>query len=81
MFQEDEVGYLAGVLAGGMTKTGTVCTVSGMEIPPVVRYVTGYPERRQVDQAGRQDPQRLHPILHRSGQGQGNRPEHDRPGL
>ncbi len=36
MFQEDEVGFLAGVLAGGMTKTGTVCTVSGMEIPPVV---------------------------------------------
>jgi len=42
MFQEDQVGYLAGVLAGGMTKTNTVCTVSGMEIPPVVRYVTGY---------------------------------------
>ncbi len=42
MFQEDQVGYLAGVLAGGMTKTGTVCTVSGMEIPPVVRYVVGF---------------------------------------
>ena len=28
MFQEDEVGYLAGVLAAGMTKTGTVCSVS-----------------------------------------------------
>jgi len=42
MFQEDQVGFLAGVLAGGMTKTGTVCTVSGMEIPPVVRYVTGF---------------------------------------
>ena len=42
LFQEDEVGFLAGVVAGGMTKTGTVCTVSGMEIPPVVRYVVGY---------------------------------------
>jgi basic membrane protein A len=42
LFQEDQVGYLAGVLAGGMSKTGTVCTVSGMEIPPVVRYVVGY---------------------------------------
>lgn len=42
MFQEDEVGFLAGVLAAGMTKTGTICTVSGMEIPPVVRYVVGY---------------------------------------
>jgi basic membrane protein A len=42
MFQEDQVGYLAGVLAAGMSKTGTVCTVSGMEIPPVVRFVTGF---------------------------------------
>jgi basic membrane protein A len=42
MFQEDQVGFLAGVLAGGMTKTGTVCSVSGMEIPPVVRFVVGY---------------------------------------
>ncbi len=42
MFQEDQVGFLAGVVAGGMTKTGTVCTVSGMEIPPVVRYVVGF---------------------------------------
>jgi basic membrane protein A and related proteins len=42
MFQEDEVGFLAGVLAAGMSKTGTICTVSGMEIPPVVRYVVGY---------------------------------------
>jgi basic membrane protein A len=42
MFQEDQVGFLAGVLAAGMTKTGTVCTVSGMEIPPVVRFVVGY---------------------------------------
>jgi basic membrane protein A len=42
MFQEDEVGFLAGVVAAGISKSGTVCTVSGMEIPPVVRYVTGY---------------------------------------
>jgi basic membrane protein A len=42
MFQEDEVGCLAGVLAAGMTKTGTICSVSGMEIPPVVRFVVGY---------------------------------------
>jgi basic membrane protein A len=42
LFQEDEVGFLAGVLAAGMTKTGTICTVSGMEIPPVIKYVVGY---------------------------------------
>jgi basic membrane protein A len=42
MFAEDEVGYLAGVLAGCMTQTGTIATVSGMEIPPVVKFVVGY---------------------------------------
>jgi basic membrane protein A len=42
MFAEDEVGYLAGVLAGCLTQTGTIATVSGMEIPPVVRFVTGF---------------------------------------
>jgi basic membrane protein A len=42
MFAEDEVGYLAGVLAGCMSDTGVIGTVSGMEIPPVVRYVVGY---------------------------------------
>ena len=42
MFQEDQVGFLAGVLAAGMSKTGTVCTVSGMQIPPVERYVIGF---------------------------------------
>ena len=42
MFQEDEVGFLAGVVAGGMTESNVVCTVSGMEIPPVVRFVVGF---------------------------------------
>ncbi|MFZ0547124.1 MAG: BMP family ABC transporter substrate-binding protein [Candidatus Promineifilaceae bacterium] len=42
MFAEDQVGYLAGVLAGCMSDSGVVGTVSGMEIPPVVRYVTGF---------------------------------------
>jgi basic membrane protein A len=42
MFAEDEVAYLAGVLAGCMTSTGTVAVVAGQEIPPVVRLVTGF---------------------------------------
>jgi basic membrane protein A len=42
MFQEDQVGYLAGVLAAGMSKSGVVCSVAGMEIPPVQRFVIGY---------------------------------------
>jgi basic membrane protein A len=42
MFAEDEVAYLAGVLAACVSETGTVATVAGMEIPPVVRFVTGF---------------------------------------
>ncbi len=42
MFQEDQAGFLAGVVAAGISKTGVICSVSGMEIPPVVRFVTGY---------------------------------------
>lgn len=42
MFAEDEVAYLAGTLAACMSKTDTIATVAGMEIPPVVRFVTGF---------------------------------------
>ncbi len=42
MFAEDEVGYLAGTLAGCMSESGVIGSVSGMEIPPVVKFVTGY---------------------------------------
>jgi len=42
MFAEDEVGYLAGVLAGCMSQTGAIASIAGMEIPPVVRFVTGF---------------------------------------
>ncbi|HEY9618794.1 MAG TPA: BMP family ABC transporter substrate-binding protein [Crinalium sp.] len=42
MFAEDQAGYLAGTLAACVSETGTIATVSGMEIPPVVRYVKGF---------------------------------------
>jgi len=42
MFAEDEVAYLAGVLAACMSKTGTIASVAGMDIPPVVRFVNGF---------------------------------------
>jgi basic membrane protein A len=42
MFQEDEAAYPAGVLAACMSKSGTIATVSGMEIPPVVKFVVGF---------------------------------------
>lgn len=44
MFAEDEVAYLAGVLAGCMTQTGVIASVAGVEIPPVMRFVNGYQE-------------------------------------
>jgi basic membrane lipoprotein Med (substrate-binding protein (PBP1-ABC) superfamily) len=42
MFAEDQAGYLAGTLAGCMTETNVIGSVSGMEIPPVVKFVVGY---------------------------------------
>jgi basic membrane protein A and related proteins len=42
VFKEQEAGYLAGYLAGKMTKTGTVSTVGGQKIPPVDHYIAGF---------------------------------------
>ncbi len=41
-FAADEVGYLAGVLAGKLTTSNVVGAVAGMSIPPVDLFVTGY---------------------------------------
>ncbi len=42
VFAEDQSGFLAGALAGQMTKSKVVGIVCGMEIPPVVRFRKGY---------------------------------------
>jgi len=42
VFREDQAGYMAGVLAGQMTKSKTVGIVAGMEIPPVKKFRNGY---------------------------------------
>ena len=42
MFAEDEIGYLAGVLSACMTKTNIIASISGVEIPPVIRLVNGF---------------------------------------
>jgi basic membrane protein A len=43
IFNEDKSGYLAGYLAGLMTKSGTVGTVLGLaNVPAVERYGVGY---------------------------------------
>ncbi len=60
MFAEDEVAYLAGVLAACMTQTGTVAVVGGVEIPPVVRFVTGFESGAR---AQRPDVKTLHQYI------------------
>jgi basic membrane lipoprotein Med (substrate-binding protein (PBP1-ABC) superfamily) len=42
IFSEDQSGFLAGCLAGLMTKSNVVGIVAGMEIPPVIKFRTGY---------------------------------------
>jgi basic membrane protein A len=41
-FNTSEAGFLAGYLAAGMTKTGTVGTFGGINIPPVTVFMDGY---------------------------------------
>lgn len=41
-FAEAEAGFLAGTLAGLMTRSRTVGIVAGMAIPPVIRFRKGY---------------------------------------
>ena len=42
IFSEDQSGFLAGCLAGLMTKSNVVGIVAGMEIPPVIKFRRGY---------------------------------------
>ncbi len=41
-FQTDEAGFLAGYLAAGMTKTGTVGTFGGIQLPTVTIFMDGF---------------------------------------
>ncbi len=41
-FREDQGGFLAGAMAGLMTKSNVVGVVAGVEIPPVQRFVAGF---------------------------------------
>jgi basic membrane protein A and related proteins len=43
VFKEEQVGYLAGVLAASVSKSGVIGTVGGINtIPAVPRYINGY---------------------------------------
>jgi basic membrane protein A and related proteins len=42
VFSTDQVGFLGGYLAAGMTKTGKVATFGGVKIPTVTIYMDGF---------------------------------------
>jgi len=42
VFNEKQVGYLAGALAGKMTTADVIGGVGGMKIPPVIAFLSGY---------------------------------------
>jgi len=41
-WHEDQAGFIAGYLAGNMTKSGKTGAVLGLNIPPVYRYAAGF---------------------------------------
>jgi basic membrane protein A len=42
-FQEDQAGYLVGIIAAGASKSGTIAAIGGSSIcAPCVRYIQGY---------------------------------------
>jgi basic membrane protein A and related proteins len=42
MFAEDQAGFLAGVLAGGMSRSGFVCSISSVQTPQSERYMRSF---------------------------------------
>lgn len=42
VFQEQQIGYLAGILSGLTTTTNKIGIVGGERIPPVIRYEVGF---------------------------------------
>ena len=42
VFAEAQPGYLAGIVAGSLTKSGTIGAVGGTNVPAVVNYWRGY---------------------------------------
>jgi basic membrane protein A len=42
VFREQEGSFLGGVMAGMLTKTNKIGVLGGMEIPPVVRWISGF---------------------------------------
>jgi basic membrane protein A len=52
IFAEEEAGYLAGVAAATVTKTGVIGSTGGMKIPPVDAYIAGYQKGAKATKKG-----------------------------
>lgn len=42
VFAEEQAGYLAGIVAASISKTGIIGSVAGTKVPAVVAYIAGY---------------------------------------
>ena len=42
VFAEEQAGYLAGIVAASISKSGTIGSVAGTRVPAVVAYIAGY---------------------------------------
>ena len=81
LFHEQDGGYMAGYLAGLVTKTNVVSTVGGQKIPPVDHYIAGFIAGRQGRQPEGEGAERVLAELHQPGGVQGARAEPDLPAL
>ena len=53
LFNEAQAGYLAGIVAGTITKTNKIGAVGGREdVPPVVNYIKGYENAAKTTKPG-----------------------------
>jgi basic membrane protein A and related proteins len=55
-FKSEEGGFLAGLVAGFFTRARKVGVVSGMDIPPVVAYVSGFQAGMKTAEKTRGEP-------------------------
>ena len=70
LFNEDEGGYMAGVMAASLSESGTIGVVGGREdVPPVVKLVNGYEAGAKSVEPGHHRAEDLQRVLRRHGQG------------
>jgi basic membrane protein A len=52
IFAEEEAGYLAGVAAATVSKSGVIGSIGGQKIPPVDAYIAGYRQGAKATKKG-----------------------------